>query len=521
MLKADERMQESFCLLDVREAEINIGIIGAGPGLGSLLEIVEDESYRDFLPEMAVSAACEADPAVQRYGLLTRRSIPVYDNAEAMLKAHPKINTVIELVGKRYRLGPLRSSLPDHVSLIDHNAAVFLCGLHATLRCGNAVRGDLNRQKALLSSLLDEMEEDVLLLDRKGNVVDANEKVAACFKSDKKGIRHKAFRELLSCIDGDSLCPMHQDKCPFDVVLQTAKKAEALRTVIDEDGRLKYFREYAYPVFNTVGSLENVLLLRRDITSRKEKEQHERHAEKLAVIGEMSALLAHEIRNPLFAIGGFTNSLLKSDNLEDKQREKLDIIAEETRRLDRMLTGVLNFARPSGEAGNSEADADKVVHDTMELMRIGCEKKGLRFSTHSGDSLPMIQGDPEVVKQCLVNLVKNSMEAMPDGGTISIQTGIENDMVFIRVDDEGIGMNKKELENALSPFFTTKKDGYGLGLSMIKKIVEERGGRIELKSKKGQGTTATMSFRPALAKDDDDAMILTGPDQDQSTRQAV
>lgn len=501
MLKPDDLMHEAFCLLDVRDAEIRIGTIGTGPGLGSLLDIVEEESYEDFLPEMRVVAACELDGTPDRLRLIQDRSIPVFDDHQSMLAAHPDINTVVELVGKRYRLHKLRSELPEHVSLIDHNAAVLFCGLHATLRCGNAVRNDLDRQKALLSSLLDELEEDVLLLDRQGNVVDANAKVAACMDCDKEGLRSKSFRDILACIDGDGLCPKGMEKCPFNIVLKTGKKAEALRTVVDESGRLKYFREYAYPVYSTIGSLENILLLRRDITSRTEKEQHERHAEKLAVIGEMSALLAHEIRNPLFAIGGFTNSLLKSDNLNAKEREKLEIIAEETRRLDRMLTGVLNFARPSSDAREGEADVDKVVQDTMELMRIGCEKKGLDFEMHFEAGLPMIQGDPEVVKQCLVNLVKNSIEAMPEGGGISIETGIEGDMVYIRVSDEGIGMNDKELANALSPFFTTKKNGYGLGLSMIKKIVEERGGRIELKSKKGQGTTATMYFRPSLAKE--------------------
>jgi signal transduction histidine kinase len=273
-------------------------------------------------------------------------------------------------------------------------------------------------------------------------------------------------------------------------------------TRIDADGRLMYFRIYSYPIFNPQGRMTHVMVMRRDITRRTYRERHQQHAEKLAVIGEMSMYLAHEIRNPLFAISGFTKSLLESENLTEKEREKLRIIAEEAKRLDRMLSSILSFSRQT-QTVSGPVDLNRVCEESVELMRVGYADKGYRFVLNPDPNIPRGRAEAETVKQCLVNLMLNSMEAMPGGGDILLRTGMEEDNPVIEVADHGRGMSQAEMDKVFSPFHTTKGQGYGLGLAMIKKMVEEFGGKVTLASREGRGTAVKLHFAPILAGEEE------------------
>jgi two-component system, sporulation sensor kinase E len=314
----------------------------------------------------------------------------------------------------------------------------------------------------------------------------------------KEALLGKLCWEVQMLEDGSVFCNVPENNCPVFQTLSTREYAESMLTRVDDKGRLHYYRIYSYPIMDERGGMSHILVMRRDITSRTQREKHQQQSERLAVIGEMSMYLAHEIRNPLFAIGGFTNSLLNSESIDEKERAKLKIIAEEAKRLDAMLTSILNFAAP-GEATLVQVDVRQVVEEVVELMRIGYGQQGFSFLTEIQPDLPNVRGETERIKQCLINLVKNSFEAMEPGGIVTIRAWLEMDQVLLQVEDTGAGMSENALEQAFSPFFTTKTKGYGLGLSMIKKIVEEYGGRIEIMSKEGRGTTVTLFLQPVLA----------------------
>lgn len=239
------------------------------------------------------------------------------------------------------------------------------------------------------------------------------------------------------------------------------------------------------------------MVMHRDITERTHREKFQQQRDKFAIIGEMSTYLAHEIRNPLFAIGGFANSLLKSTNIGNKEREKVQIIVDETTRLDRMLTNMLNFARPSNSAGGP-VDILSVSHDVAELMDVGYAKQGYHIKVSSTPSLPSVQGDCDALKQCLVNIIKNGIEAMPNGGDILLKIIQQDGDVILNITDCGSGMTENQQDKAFNPFFSTKEGGSGLGLPMIKKIIEGFGGQVKLASKPGQGTTVSLRLPPLL-----------------------
>lgn len=499
MNRDDEKLQRSdYCLFEAEEGEHRVAVLGTGPGFLSIVDLLTSTEFHDFLPGFRLVAVAEPGPDPERLRGVRAQGVPLYETFEELWAKHSDIRYLVELTGHRDRVEALRRVLPGRVSIIDHAAAVFFCGLRDMARIKSHCEVNLDRQRTLLQAIIDEVREDILLLDLKGRVVDMNRNVWQRTGKAKEELTGKACYEVMTLRDGLPFCREMDKDCPFFKTLNTKEAAEALVTRVNAEGQLLYFRVYSYPILGSLGEMTHVMIMQRDITSRTHREKHQHQADKLAIIGEMSTYLAHEIRNPLFAIGGFTNALLRSTDISEKDREKLAIIAEETQRLDHMLTSILNFARPS-KTPTDKVDLRRVVEDTVELMEIGYARQGYSFETHCEQGLPMVSGEPELLKQCLVNLYKNSIEAMPSGGTITTRCGLSGDLVSLSVEDAGQGMSEQDLEKACSPFYTTKEKGCGLGLAMIKKIVEEFGGSIDIKSRVGEGTVVTLLLPPMLA----------------------
>ena len=223
-------------------------------------------------------------------------------------------------------------------------------------------------------------------------------------------------------------------------------------------------------------------------------ENNLRRAEKLSTLGEMAAVLAHEIRNPLGSIRG-TAEILKDDyHPGDPKYEFIDIQIRETERLNRVVEDFLRMARPLPTEmvrchvqAELETVALLVANDAKE------RKVALVLEPPAVDAV--VKGDGEKLRQAFLNIAINSLQAMPDGGTLNISTLVcrENDAVAdiceIRFCDNGKGIDAESLTKVFEPFYTTKPDGTGLGLAITRKIIEGHGGTLQVESVVGQGTT--------------------------------
>jgi two-component system, sporulation sensor kinase E len=345
-LEKNQSPGEDYCPWGEEDKELLVGIIGTGPGFLTILDIIFDVQYHDFLPPMRLIGVAEPGPNRSKVEQVRKKGVPVYASWEELLEKHPEINFLVELKGSRYKLKRLRASLPDSVSLIDHNSAIFLCGMHNMFQVSTHCQVSLDRHKLLLQSIIDRVGDDIILLDKECRVVDLNRNVVKRSGFEKQELMGKPCWEVQTLEPGSMFCSSPDKDCPVSRTLSSKEYAESMLTRVDSEGRLHYFRIYAYPILDELGSMSHILVMRRDITSRTQRERHQQKSERLAVIGEMSMYLAHEIRNPLFAIGGFTHSLIASGRLEEKDLAKLKIIAEEAKRLDAMLTSILNFAAP-------------------------------------------------------------------------------------------------------------------------------------------------------------------------------
>ncbi|MBG0788918.1 MAG: PAS domain-containing protein [Desulfovibrionaceae bacterium] len=476
-------------------AAFNIGVVGTGSALKVLANIIYNEAFREFLPDMNMVAVSNVGNGEDFDEYDT--PCPVYGTFEEMLAAHPDINLVVELTGDQELRSRLRKTLPDNISLLDHREVIFLCGLHDMALIKGNYMNNLNNQRTLIQSIIDEIREDIFLLDKSGTVVDLNRIVWRRANRPRSELLGKPCWNAARLMDGSPFCKSLDPVCPFHKTLKSGRKEEALVTRINASGLLQYYRLYAYPIFDMRGDMSHIMVMHRDITERTHREKYQQHRDKFTIIGEMSTYLAHEIRNPLFAVGGFANSLLRSPNLGKKEKEKAQIIVDETRRLDRLLTNMLDFVRPTHVPGGT-VDILAVCSDVVELMDIGYGSRGFNLDVRSAGQIPAVHCDPDAFKQCLVNLIKNSIEAMPDGGTVTLDLSLVEGEVVVKVIDKGVGMNEQEQDRAFSPFYTTKNGGSGLGLAMIKKLIEENGGTVELASRPGQGTTVSLHLQPAL-----------------------
>jgi hypothetical protein len=221
-------------------------------------------------------------------------------------------------------------------------------------------------------------------------------------------------------------------------------------------------------------------------------------AERMASVGRMASHLAHEIRNPLTVIGGFAASIARRYKDDPRTHRNASMIYEEVQRLERTLVNVLDYTRPLRPNKKLIALND-TVRDTLDQFAGQLEQEDIALQTALADDLPPVPADPEMIKQVVINLVKNAVEGMQDkGGALSVATarGDEEDVELL-VTDTGAGMEPETLENLFSPFFTTKIGGVGLGLSVTRRIVEQHGGRISVESELGKGSRfhVTLSLR--------------------------
>ncbi|HJV67163.1 MAG TPA: ATP-binding protein [Geomonas sp.] len=213
--------------------------------------------------------------------------------------------------------------------------------------------------------------------------------------------------------------------------------------------------------------------------------------ENLARLGEMGALLAHEIRNPLAGIKGFAQVIAKRP-AEERNRGFAGNIVTEAVRLENLVSNLLAYA--GSDARPAECfDLDELIGHAISLLSAEALQSGVTVLYDSPGSLP-VRGNRDRMEQVLLNLGKNALQAMPEGGQLSIGTQARGDRVVLTVRDGGQGLSGADLQRVFEPFFTTKSRGTGLGLALCKKIVEEHAGSIELTSVPGAGTTVTVTL---------------------------
>ncbi|MCK4727853.1 MAG: PAS domain S-box protein, partial [Desulfobacterales bacterium] len=239
------------------------------------------------------------------------------------------------------------------------------------------------------------------------------------------------------------------------------------------------------------GKVLGTVVFFRDLTERKRLEKRVLESERLATIGQGMAYVSHEIKNPLMIIGGFARQVLRRIGQDGKDKEKLEIIIDEIKRLEEFLSDVTDLTKLS-KPKKSMASINSVVEEVATLLRQEFEAHHVAFHKSTDPHIPETLFDPGQLKQVFINVVKNAIEAMPEGGKLSIETHLKEHNIEIHFTDTGKGIAPEDLKDIFDPFITTKPKGTGLGLAISRKIIQDHEDDMSIQSKCREGTVCTI-----------------------------
>jgi two-component system NtrC family sensor kinase len=229
----------------------------------------------------------------------------------------------------------------------------------------------------------------------------------------------------------------------------------------------------------------------RDLRERKRMEEELLRSERLSTLGRAAVHINHEIKNPLMLIGGFAQQVLKNISGDsEKNKEKLKIIIDEVQRLEGFLEEVGGYAKFS-EPRKRLGDLNALIIETCHRLEPIIQERGIILKLELGSDLPQVQFDPVHLRQVILNIAKNGIEAMPEGGSLGIVSGRQEGRVFVQISDSGEGIPQEVMEKIFEPFFSTKSKGSGLGLAISQKIMEAHQGEITIDSELHQGSRVT------------------------------
>ena len=332
------------------------------------------------------------------------------------------------------------------------------------------------------TQILDTLEQAVVGLDRERRVVYNN----------------RRFEELLGVEAGTLIGQPGSRLFPgADARWLKGASREPREFKLEAEGREFTLKAEALPVRDEEGDPIGSVILGEAI-SESEDGEFQKKIDRLVSLGELSAYVAHEIRNPLTGIRTTVQFVGSKFKPQDPRREDLDDVIRELDRIEQIITGLLMFARPPA-AQPQPCDLHEVLGKTLDLLDAQFSDAQVTIERAFADDLPQVISDPDLTQQVFLNLALNAIQAMPEGGQLTVTTGMRRyrtrrSVADISFTDTGVGIPKELMERIFDPFFTTRSMGTGLGLSISVQIVRDAGGVITAKNNSGGGATLRVSF---------------------------
>jgi two-component system sensor histidine kinase HydH len=354
-----------------------------------------------------------------------------------------------------------------------------------------SVRAALATMRSYTANLVENMPSGLVSVGPDGRVVTVNSRARSMLSlsGDAQG---RAVNDVVG------IEPPEDREAVARVIAGSAGPLEA-ETRVAVGGASVPIALSASPLTGESGERAGAVLLfqdLRELEALREEVERERH---LASLGRLAAGVAHEVRNPLSSLKGFAQ-LFRARFAPGSQEERhADIMIEEVERLDRVVEELLDFARPS-RPDRGPTDVNALVRESVELVSEDAAFRKISVQTRLGENLPAALVDARQIRQALLNLLLNGIEAAGDGGTVTIETAAAPGAgggVTIGVRDNGPGMEPDEIQRIFEPFYTTKPDGTGLGLTIVSRILEQNGARVSVTSAKGRGSTFSMRLPAA------------------------
>ena len=338
---------------------------------------------------------------------------------------------------------------------------------------------ELDMMTEYLGNIVENMSQGLLFIGEKGVITTCNEAAEHILMIDKKDVILKTFWDVF-------------DDAFFGFSMRNGLKYKGVPHAFvamvpsgDEKREIEVTTKY---VEKDLATHRGIIILIRDITEIRRLQCVSRRNDRMKELGEMAASVAHEIRNPLGGIEGFASLLYRDFEGDEYRQNMAHNIVEGSRTVNALITKVLNYSRPLNMNYES-VDIVAFMRDIIDFLKVDSAFSHIRevvFEEIEEEVLLSI--DPLMFKSVFFNLLLNAAQAMQEGGDVMIRMRKEEKQVVIEIEDTGCGISRENLEKIFSPFFTTKHEGNGFGLSEVYKVIQAHGGDIEVDSEEGKGS---------------------------------
>ncbi|MDH3975193.1 MAG: ATP-binding protein [Deltaproteobacteria bacterium] len=347
-------------------------------------------------------------------------------------------------------------------------------------------------EDSLYEDIIDSIEEGIVVFDRLGVITLFNPLAEKITGISKKKALSSGMKEVFA----HNLHVVEQ----LEKTLATGQVFSDYDTLfVKRNGSVLPVSLTTSPVLNRNGETKGITLLVRDISRIKSLEEDVRRSDSLASVGILAAGLAHEIKNPLGGIKGSAQLLQMEIDAHEELKSYTEVIIKESERVSSLLEDLLDFSNPK-KLNLGKINIYEILDAVIALISRSEEGKKVYFTAEYDPSIPPIPGDSERLSQVFINIIKNGCEAMDGAGKLKISTRVVSDfmiheregnvskMISIDVEDSGKGMSPEDVKQLFTPFFTRKRSGAGLGLSVSHRIIKEHRGSIKVKSEEGKGS---------------------------------
>ncbi|WP_319585452.1 GAF domain-containing protein [uncultured Desulfobulbus sp.] len=373
----------------------------------------------------------------------------------------------------------------------DQKLLLIFSGHTASLIKNVRLYGQVMTERNFRENILESSPNSVVTINLKKEISSINKRTEEMFHLRRKNV----LGAQSSTVFEDDITRIVDLALEHHAVVDN-KEIQRVRT----DGSLALLGITSSLLRNHQGNLIGAMIILRDLTEEKKTEELIRRIDRLTSLGQLSAGIAHEIRNPLASINFNVQLLAKKADLPETALNLIKDTQEGIDRIRNLVKGMLDFAKPSRPCLKRYA-LIRVVRESITLMDSQLKEKKVEVLCALQDNLPEVILDAHQIQQVLVNLLLNGMEAMPEGGTIRISGQWEKkgprkrcEQIVLQVADQGTGISRDDLPRIFNPFFTTKPEGTGLGLSIVHKILEQHSASVDVFSDKNRGTTFTLRF---------------------------
>jgi len=502
---------------------LNTGVVARGSRCLSIMQALRSIKPVHFRLNIAGIASVTKSIACYKYA--GEMDIELFDNYLEMLSMD-HLDFILELTGEQQILSDLVKHKPPTVGILDRQASMLLLDIANLYERVADKATEINLARSFASALLEASPDGVMVIDRNFRIVNCNDSPLITVGKGREFVLGKSCFEVIH----DSLkhCGCMGRICPAQETLKTRKPSRVLHENLSINGEPQVSQVTAYPIFNQFNEIVQLVITVRDITKALADRIEQRtqvikddlarfaQEDRLSSLGRLVASVCHEINNPITSIVTF-NKLILSYLRESKLPPEgqtgferyLELSVREALRCGSIVNNLLTFARQKSVEAK-DIDLIEVIKTILMLTKHQFESSRVEYEINLPKAPFKVSGDSAQIQQCLMNLIFNAIESMPEGGTLIISGGVDvgEDMVWLTVADDGHGIKSEDLPHIFEPFYSTKVDGkgVGLGLSMTYGIIRKHNGTLEVDSGPGRGTV----FKIKLPRNSPDEMGHTG-----------